>query len=215
MLSDARKIFRWVFSLALLLTIPSQAYTFTWDRSPDEATGKVTGYKIFYSTQNFTTLPSDAATNPAFKSVSVGTNQTAVTINDLTNGQTYYMTVVAVAANGQQSPPANVLPYTAGGPIVVITTPTNNGLVTSAQEVTINAEVNSPSTITKVEFFDNDLLFATQTAAPFTAARSFATGTHVVTVKATDVNNRVGTSGPTTITARAKPSPPTNLKIIP
>jgi hypothetical protein len=214
MLRDARKLFWWGVSLAIILTIPTRAHTFTWDRSPDEATGKVLGYKLYYSAQSFSSVPPDVATNPAFKSVSVGTNQMTVTINDLTNGQTYYMTVIAQAANGQLSPPSNILPYTAGGPIVVVTSPTNNLVVNSTQEVTISAQITSAATITKVEFFDNDVLFATRTAAPFTANRSFPTGTHVLTVKATDVNNLVGTSGPTTVTAPTRPSPPTNLKIV-
>src|SRR5258707_889732 len=117
----------------------ANADTFTWDRSPDEATGKVVGYKFYYSAQSFTSIPADVTNNPAFTIITVGTNQPTVTVNNLVSGQTYFMTVTAFGTNDQQSLPSNILSYTTGAPIVAITSPATNATVLTTDTVTVTA----------------------------------------------------------------------------
>jgi hypothetical protein len=184
----------------------ADAASFTWDASPDAAAGKVAGYKFYYSLSSFISLPPDVAINPAFKIVTV-TNGTSVTISDLLDGLTYFMTVTAFDANGQESAPSNILTYTAGQlppPLAVaITDPTAAVNVSSTSIVTITATATGPAAITKVEFFDGSTLLATKTAAPYTFSQTFAAGVHFITAKATDVNNATATSAPVTITSTA------------
>ena len=71
------------------LALGASAATISWGLSPDEATGKVLGYKVYYSTTSFSVLPSDADTNTAFTTVTVPAGQTSVTLNNLTGGKTY------------------------------------------------------------------------------------------------------------------------------
>jgi hypothetical protein len=180
------------------------AASFTWDASPDAATGKVAGYKFYYSTQSFIALPLDVAINPAFKIVTV-TSGTSVTVSDLLNGLTYFMAVTAFDANGEESVPSNILTYTAGviqPPLTVaITDPAAPLNVSSTSTVTVTATAAGPAAITKVEFFDGISLLTTKTTAPYTLSQTFAAGVHIITAKATDANNSTATSAPITITS--------------
>jgi hypothetical protein len=101
-----------VLILALILFgQTSRAASFTWDPSPDQATGKVLGYHFYYSSQSFTSLPPDVANNAAFKILTV-TNGTSVTIPEMVVGQTYYVTVAAFGANNVESLPSTIFAYT-------------------------------------------------------------------------------------------------------
>jgi hypothetical protein len=200
--------------VALFLVAASAfaADTFVWDPSPD---ARVAGYKIYYSSQSFSALPPDAGTNPSFLSA-IASSQASITIDNLVQGQTYYMTVVAFDLEGKESPSANILLYTAGEPIVGFTSPANNTSVAANTLTTITATVKATTVISKVEFFDNGTLIGTKTTAPYIISLGFSPGYHTLTAKATDANNIPGTSGPLTIIGKAaKPSPPSNLVILP
>jgi hypothetical protein len=116
------------FGLVLFCVIVSNrngvAASFVWDPSPDVATGKVLGYKFYYSTQSFTSLPADAATNSIFTVLTV-TNGTSVNITNLISGQTYFMVVTAFGSDSQESPPSNILSYTETGAVTKPRPPTN------------------------------------------------------------------------------------------
>jgi hypothetical protein len=99
--------------------------SFVWDPSPDAATGKVVGYKFYYSTQSFTSIPADVATNPTFTILTVTTG-TSVSLTNLITGQTYFMAVTAFSADNQESPPSNILSYTFGGGAVTKPRPPSN-----------------------------------------------------------------------------------------
>ena len=76
----------------------SASIKLTWDRSPNE---RVTGYRILFGTQ------SRSYTN----SLEVGNEPTA-TLKGLREGTRYYVVVIAVDAEGNQSPPSNELEIT-------------------------------------------------------------------------------------------------------
>jgi len=109
----SQRVFFWTIAMGAF-AITASAATLSWGASADESTGRVTGYKVYYSTQSFTALPSDANTNPNFTVVTVPTGQTSVTLNSLVNGRTYYVTVAAYGANNAQSQPSNVVSFAAG-----------------------------------------------------------------------------------------------------
>jgi hypothetical protein len=187
--------------------------SFTWDASPDAATGKVLGYKFYYSTQSFTSLPSDVATNPNFTILTV-TNGTTVNVTNMLNGLTYFMAVTAFGTNNQESLPSNILTYTVGaptGPVIALTSPAANVTVLATDTVTVTATASSSAAITKVDFFDGAFLLTTKTASPYSFASAFTAGAHVITAKVTDANNATALSGAVTITSTAVAQNPANV----
>ena len=195
----------WIFAIFAVIVSHenAEADTFAWDPSPDQATGKVIGYKFYYSTQAFTALPADVLTNPAFTVLTLGTNQPGVTISSLVPGLTYFMTVTASEITGQESLPSNILAYTPGsiGISVALTSPANSAAVLSSDNIPVTAAVSGSTGISKVDFFDGATLLATKTASPYTFTTTFPAGTHVLTAKATDITGLFATSVPVTVTS--------------
>jgi predicted phage tail protein len=195
------------------LTSKCATASLTWDPSPDAAAGKVTGYKFYYSTQSFTSLPANVSSNPAFTIVTSAT--TTISLPNLIAGQTYFMTVTAFNAT-EESVPANILVYTVPGasPLsVAITSPSSPLSVLSTDTVTINASATGPNAITKVEFFDGAALLGSKTTAPYSLQKVFSVGAHVLTAKVTDALNNTATSSSVTITSAAPQNLPPLISI--
>lgn len=212
----ATRFLGWVCLLTVLglahFTPTASGVSFSWDPSPDQATGKVLGYKFYYSAQSFTSLPPDVATNPAFKILTL-TTTSSVDLADLVQGVTYYMAVTAFGAN-EESVPSNILIYTEpllAPPSVAITNPRGAISVATTNVVTVTASATGSASIAKVEFFDGSFLLTTKTVAPYSFSSSFTAGTHIITAKATDVNNLSSVSGPLTITSTAIVQNPPNV----
>jgi fibronectin type 3 domain-containing protein len=72
--------------------------TLVWD-APTTATG-LSGYKLYYGTASRT------YNQPAGGGISTGST-TAYTLNNLTSGQTYFVAVTAVDAEGRESAYSN------------------------------------------------------------------------------------------------------------
>lgn len=104
-------------------------------------------------------------------------------------------TSVAVTVNNQ------VIDTTA--PVASITSPANNSTVSGG--LTISASATDNVGVSKVEFYINDVLSSTSTAAPYvfsgvtTAADN---GSYTITAKAYDVAGNVGESSPVLITVK-------------
>ncbi|HEX8545340.1 MAG TPA: Ig-like domain-containing protein, partial [Cytophagaceae bacterium] len=58
-------------------------------------------------------------------------------------------------------------------PAVNITTPANNTVINAAGDITITADVNPTSSITKVEFYANSLKIGEKLTAPYSITKSF------------------------------------------
>jgi hypothetical protein len=195
-------------ALAALSGQNAKALTLSWDPSPDAASGKIAGYRLYYSTQSFSALPADAATNPAFSKVDVG-SQTSATIASLPSGQVY-LGVTAYDTSGAESSISNVVPFNNGGPIVSLTSPSAVSFLTT-DLVVITASASSPSsTIAKVDFYDGSTLLTSKTASPYTLTQAFTAGTHTLTAQATDGNNVSATSAAVTITVNNPTAPQPN-----
>ena len=103
--------------LACLLCAPIvHAVTVEWNPSPEaEIPGKISGYKVYYGTQDFTIPPLDDVPPIAPISQFVGSN-TNVVITNLVGGLTYYFAAVAVDSDGVESPFSNVASFVAPFP---------------------------------------------------------------------------------------------------
>jgi len=89
-------------------------------------------------------------------------------------------------------------------PVVQLTQPANGSIVSGGVLFSANASDNS-GIVTAVEFFVDGMLKGTDTSAPFTLAwdtRSTGDGTHVLTAKAYDPSNNVGSSGQVAVSVR-------------
>jgi Big-like domain-containing protein/IPT/TIG domain-containing protein len=87
-------------------------------------------------------------------------------------------------------------------PTVIITNPAPNAVFTAPANITIDATATDiDGTISKVEFYQNNALLSTDTAAPFSFPwNSVAAGSYSLTAKAYDNNNAVTASSAVAIT---------------
>ena len=125
-------------------------------------------------------------------------------------GATYSLTAKATDDKGAVTTSAAVSVQVNKPPTVSITAPANNAQVAIPGTVTINASASdSDGTISKVEFFSNGALIATDTTSPYSYSWPVSTaGTYVLTAKATD-NLGVATTSATVIIAAGVNQPPT------
>jgi hypothetical protein len=92
-------------------------------------------------------------------------------------------------------------------PAAAITSPADGAVFPWKPTVTINATASdtAPGSVTKVEFRDRTTVLGQDTSAPYSFSwRNVPSGTHVLTVRATDNGDAVTTSAPVDITVRAK-----------
>ncbi|MBX9850643.1 MAG: carbohydrate-binding protein [Cytophagaceae bacterium] len=86
-------------------------------------------------------------------------------------------------------------------PTVSLTSPTNGQVFTAGNAVTINANASDANgTVSKVEFFVDGALIATDATAPYSATYTAVAGNHSITAKATDNANAATTSAAVSIT---------------
>jgi Bacterial Ig domain/Secretion system C-terminal sorting domain/Sortilin, neurotensin receptor 3, len=81
-------------------------------------------------------------------------------------------------------------------PSVAITSPANNATISSGTNLVINGTANDPDgSVTRVEFYQGTTLLGTSTTAPYTFTwANVPTGSYVLTIKAFDDLNAIGTS---------------------
>ncbi len=110
---------------------------------------------------------------------------------------------------GSPTPTATGTP---AGVTVTITSPTSGTTLTTAQTVTIKVEITGATTVSKVEFYDNDTLAGTEDTAPFAyswSVTSAANGKHRWVAKAYNGTTLLGTSAPVEVTVNISSSTPT------
>lgn len=177
--------------------------------SPDTDTS-VVGYKVYYqadsSTQPFT---GTGATNGA-SPINVS-NLTSATISGLDPSHAYYFAITAYNAAGVESSYSNIasIPETQP-PTVSITSPTSGASVSGTVSVTASASDNVG--VTKVEFYVNGALMATDTTTPYVYSwntAGLAAGTYTLMAKAYDAAGNVGQSSNVSVTVVNDTTPPT------
>ncbi|OHA81876.1 MAG: hypothetical protein A2675_01895 [Candidatus Yonathbacteria bacterium RIFCSPHIGHO2_01_FULL_51_10] len=135
-------------------------------------------------------------------------NMLTYTDYDLTVNTTYTVSAYDAAGNvsAQSTGVTVTTPATADttAPTVSLSGITSGASYTSAQTVTINATASDNSGVSKVEFYDNNVLKGTDTASPYSYSWSIASsadnGTHAWTVKAYDATGNTATSGSVSVT---------------
>lgn len=93
------------------------------------------------------------------------------------------------------------------GPFALITNPPNNTIFAAPASVTVGADVTDVGgTVTNVQFLNNGISIATNTAAPYRVTLSnLAVGNYTLRARALDTSSLVATSPP--ITLRVAPPP--------
>jgi RHS repeat-associated protein len=122
-------------------------------------------------------------------------------------------TITANAVDNAGNPPTTSSPVTVtvdnvAPPTISISTPSSGATVSgTAVTVTAGAAATSPHTVSKVDFYWDNQLFATDTSSPYTASwntldpvTTAYDGTHALTTTVTDSAGQATTSAPTNVT---------------
>jgi len=172
--------------LSLGMSTGSDASTVTLQWNPVTDPG-ISGYKVYYSP--------DSSGLAGGTSVDVH-NQTTAAISGLDPAKAYNFIVTAYNAAGQESLPSNVVTSPEmSPPTVVVTAPENATSVTGTVLIRVSAIDNVG--VAKVEFYINDQLLATETAAPYVYSwdtSALAPGVYSLTAKAYDAAGNVSLS---------------------
>lgn len=173
-----------------------------WDPNTE---ADLAGYKIYYGV--------DVFAGPVQQDVA---KQTVATISGLDPAGSYSFAVVAYNTSGLESAFSNIVKVSESvPPSVSITSPGNNSKVSNA--ILISASASDNVGVTKVEFYLDGILKATQAAEPFQYSWNTlagATGVHTVTAKAYDA---AGNAGASTVSVNVVNdlTPPSVLAVIP
>nr|WP_081428662.1 sugar-binding protein [Cytophaga hutchinsonii] len=130
------------------------------------------------------------------------TGATAQTYTATTAGS--YTVEVTNAGNCKATSAAATVSVVANQPsVITITSPAPNAAVTGAIDISVNI-TDADGSITLVEFLAGDDVIGTAAAAPYTYTWDTPTaGSHTITVRVTDSNGGVTTSGPVTVTSES------------
>jgi hypothetical protein len=202
-----------VMMFACLLSLAGYASCFAttvglqWDAVADP--GLIKGYKVYYragsSEQPF---PSDS-------SVSVDKTLTTTNISGLDPAHAYYFAVISYDDSGLESSYSNIayVPEQVP-PTTSITSPTNYATVSGT--VSINASASDNVGVTKVEFYLNGALVATDTTTPYVYSwntSSLAAGVYTMQTKAYDAAGNVGQSSIVTVTVVVNDTTPPKVAV--
>ncbi len=140
---------------------------------------------------------------------SIGTDTQSPYILSLDGVQVgpHSLTATATDFRGISSTSAVINVSVAAPPDVAILSPGNGTTFLSGDDVTVTAEIsNAGASIVRVDFYRDNVLFATDASSPFTGVWTNATvGPHSLTVQATDVVGNVFVSPPVQIDVLKRP----------
>jgi hypothetical protein len=194
------KVF-YTIMIACLLSMVSQTACFAttvtlqWDSNTD---ANLSGYKVYYQADSSTTPFKGTGATPTL----VSKTTTSATISGLDSAHAYYFAVTAYNTSGVESAYSNIV-YVPElqAPTVSISYPANKASVGGTVSVTASASDNVG--ITKVEFYLNGALQATDTSSPYLYSwntSSLAAGSYTVMAKAYDAALNVGQSTNVSVT---------------
>lgn len=200
-------IFALVIFFAGQATCLATNVTLQWDPETDPS---VTGYKVYYQADSSTQPFSGTGATSGASPINVQ-NLTSTTINGLDPSHAYYFAVTAYNAAGEESSYSNVVAIPESlPPTVSLTSPLNNAAASGTVSVTAGATDNVG--VTKVEFYVNGALQATDTTTPYLYSwntSALAAGSYTLMGKAYDAAGNAGQSGTVTVTVVNDTTAPT------
>jgi chitinase len=163
-----------------------------WDQN---AESDLAGYKVYYKTDS-SSAPFDGTGALEGTSPIDINNQSTATVSGLDPNKTYYFTVTAYNTSGVESEYSNIVTIPESvPPEISIVFPANNAAVNGTVSVTADASDNVG--VTRVEFYVDGILEATETSAPYVYSwntSSLADGNYTLMAKAYDAAGNVGQS---------------------
>ncbi|MDD2735607.1 MAG: Ig-like domain-containing protein, partial [Desulfuromonadaceae bacterium] len=176
-----------ILSLSMSETGFAADVSLKWDANIE---ADLAGYKVYHSADSAPlegTTPLDVS------------NQTTATISGLDPDKSYSFAVTAYNTSGLESTYSNIVSIVEQSPPTVdISSPADSVNVSGTVLISVNAADNVG--VTKVEFYVNGVLKATDTGAPYSYSwdtSSVASGTYTLMVKAFDAAGNVGQSSRT------------------
>jgi len=187
-----------IMSLGIAVPAMAETVSLQWDPNTD---ANLAGYKVYYSpdTSSFTSaIPVDVGL------------KTSASLSGLDPSHSYQFAVTAYDTDGTESSFSNVVTIAEQvQPTVGITSPLNAANVSGTVTVSVSASDNIG--VTKVEFYVNGVLKATDTATPYTYSwntSTLAAGAYTLSVKAYDAAGNVGQAS-STVNVVTDTTPPT------
>jgi hypothetical protein len=175
-----------------------------WD--PNTETD-LSGYRVYYQADS-TTQPFQG---PGGTPTLISKTTTTATISGLDSAHAYNFAVTAYNTSGAESVYSNIVSVSElVSPTVSISNPTNNASASGTVSVTANASDNVG--VTKVEFYVNGTLQATDTLTPYLYSwntASLTAGSYTLLAKAYDAAGNVGQSSNVAVTVVKDTTAPT------
>jgi fibronectin type 3 domain-containing protein len=164
-----------------------QSVTLAWDANTEP---NLAGYSVHYGT----------SAGAYTQTVDVGTSTTA-TLNNLSDGVTYFIAVTALNTLGLESLPSAEITFAGAAnqpPSVNLTSPASGSQFTAPADIAIGASANdSDGSIARVEFYSGGAKLGEDTTGPFAFAwNGVPAGTYAISVVAFD-NQGVSTQSAT------------------
>lgn len=179
-----------ILSLGMNSTGSAASVSLKWDPNTES---DLAGYKVHYS--------ADAAPFDAGSIVDVQ-NQTAAIIGDLDPGKSYKFAITAYNKSGVESSYSNIVNVAEQSlPTASITSPADTNNVSGS--VSINVSASDNVGVTKVEYYVNNQLKATDASAPYSYSwdtSSLAPGAYQLMAKAYDAAGNIGQSSNVSVT---------------
>jgi chitinase len=199
-------MFSWIVILFGQSTCFALNVLLKWDPNTES---DLSGYKVYYKADT-SSMPFDGTGAGGGSSPIDVHNQTTYTVNGLDPSRTYFFAVTAYNNSGIESEFSNIVKIPESAPPVVsITFPANNATLGGTVSVTAVASDNVG--VTKVEFYANGTLQATDTSTPYVYSwntSSSAAGSYTLMAKAYDAAGNVGQSGNISVTVVKDSTPP-------
>lgn len=207
--SNVLNIFFYVCVFSMLTASVSQArdVSLQWDPSADTS---VTGYKIYYNADS-ASIPFKGTGAVQGASPYDAKKVTTSALTGLDPTRAYYFAITAYNSTGTESLYSNIVSVAeAAAPTVSITSPAANSTISGT--VSVNASATDNVGVTKVEYYLNGTLKATDTASPYVYSlntTSLASGTYTLMAKAYDAAGNVGQSSNVSVTVVNDTTAPT------
>ena len=181
--------------LVLSLVVHTSCFATTvglqWDANTEPT---LAGYKVHYQ--------ADSSAQPFSSPPVTIQNQTTATISGLDSAHSYYFAITAYDTSGQESSYSNIVYVPEQlAPATSITYPANNTTVNGTVSITANSTDNVG--VTKVEYYVNGALVATDTATPYVYSwntSAVAAGSYTLMAKAYDAAGNIGQSSTVAVT---------------